>query len=62
MDISFTWGDPQIAQTVVKIWVETYINERTQALGRKSLYAFYERKATRSPGRFRVSSKSCKAV
>lgn len=42
MDISFTWGDPEIAQAVVKDWVETYINERTQALGRKSLYVFYE--------------------
>jgi uncharacterized protein involved in exopolysaccharide biosynthesis len=42
MDISFRWGDPEIAQAVVKDWVETYITERTQALGRKSLYAFYE--------------------
>ncbi|TFY86456.1 lipopolysaccharide biosynthesis protein [Pseudomonas kairouanensis] len=42
MDISFTWSDPEIAQAIVKDWVETYVNERTQALGRKSLYAFYE--------------------
>jgi uncharacterized protein involved in exopolysaccharide biosynthesis len=48
MDISFTWGDPKIAQAVVKDWVETYINERTQALGRKSLYAFYEGQVSNS--------------
>ena len=33
MDISFKWSDPEIAQAVVKDWVETYINERTEALG-----------------------------
>ncbi|AZF41985.1 Pellicle/biofilm biosynthesis polysaccharide copolymerase/tyrosine-kinase PslE, Wzc-like [Pseudomonas sp. R1-43-08] len=48
MDISFKWSDPEIAQAVVKSWVETYINERTQALGRKSLYAFYEGQVSNS--------------
>lgn len=48
MDISFKWGDPQIAQAVVKSWVEIYINERTLALGRKSLYAFYEGQVSNS--------------
>lgn len=48
MDISFTWDDPQIAQAVVKDWVQTYIDERTLALGRKSLYAFYEGQVSNS--------------
>lgn len=42
MEIRFTWNDPEVAQAVVKSWVEIYLDERTQALGRKSLYAFYE--------------------
>ncbi|MGG2668877.1 GumC family protein [Pseudomonas aeruginosa] len=33
---------PEVAQEVVKAWIEIYMEERTQALGRKSLYAFYE--------------------
>lgn len=56
MDITFTWGDPQIAQEVVKHWVETYISERTQALGRKSLYAFYEGQVSTAPPRSRATS------
>lgn len=42
MEISFTWSEPEVAQEVVKAWIEIYMEERTQALGRKSLYAFYE--------------------
>ncbi|QKZ04084.1 MULTISPECIES: GumC family protein [Pseudomonas] len=42
MEISFTWNDPQVAQTVVKSWVDKYQQARTQTLGRKSLYSFYE--------------------
>jgi len=42
MEISFTWNDPAIAQIVVKSWIEKYEEERTQTLGRKSLYSFYE--------------------
>lgn len=42
IDISFTWDDPEIAQQVVKIWVDTFLEERARVLGRKSLYAFYE--------------------
>ncbi|SDH43641.1 GumC family protein [Pseudomonas panipatensis] len=42
MDISFVWNDPEVAQAVVKSWIEIYQEERTQALGRKSLYTFYE--------------------
>ncbi|MGV8918840.1 MAG: GumC family protein [Pseudomonas sp.] len=48
MDISFTWADPKVAQSVVKLWVDTYMQERTRALGRKSLYAFYEAQTTTS--------------
>ncbi|WP_397448337.1 exopolysaccharide transport family protein [Pseudomonas sp. NA-150] len=48
MDISFTWSDPEVAQAVVKLWVETYMEERTRALGRKSLYAFYQEQTTTS--------------
>lgn len=42
MEVSFTWNDPAIAQKVVDTWVKTYLEERTRALGRNSLYAFYE--------------------
>lgn len=42
IEISFTWGDPLIAQKVVDYWVEAFLEERTRALGRKSLYTFYE--------------------
>jgi uncharacterized protein involved in exopolysaccharide biosynthesis len=42
MEVSFTWDDPTIAQKVVDTWVNTYLEERTRALGRSSLYAFYE--------------------
>ncbi|MGA8137215.1 MULTISPECIES: GumC family protein [Pseudomonas] len=46
MEISFTWNDPQVAQTIVKSWIEQYEQERTRTLGRKSLYAFYEGEST----------------
>lgn len=42
MDITFNWGEPDVAQAVVKLWIEIYMEERTQTLGRKSLYAFYD--------------------
>lgn len=42
MEVSFTWSDPQVAQTVVKNWLDKYQEERTRTLGRKSLYSFYE--------------------
>ena len=41
MEISFRWSDPVVAQAVVQSWVELYMQERTRALGRKSLYDFY---------------------
>ncbi|KIH85886.1 LPS biosynthesis protein [Pseudomonas batumici] len=46
MEISFTWNDPQVAQTLVKSWIEQYEEERTRTLGRKSLYTFYEGEST----------------
>src|SRR5690606_14865757 len=42
MEISFVWDDPAVAQAVVKSWVDIYLQERTRALGRKSLYEFYD--------------------
>lgn len=42
IEISFTWNDPLVAQKVVEFWVESFLQERTRALGRKSLYDFYE--------------------
>ncbi|MDI2590232.1 exopolysaccharide transport family protein [Pseudomonas sp. 681] len=42
IEVSFTWDDPQVAQQVVQIWVDAYLEERARVLGRKSLYAFYE--------------------
>lgn len=42
IEVSFTWDDPAIAQQVVSAWVTAYLEQRTQTLGRKSLYSFYE--------------------
>lgn len=42
IEISFTWDNPLIAQKVVEFWVKAFLEERTHALGRKSLYEFYE--------------------
>ena len=42
MEVSFTWDDPAIAQKVVETWINAYLEQRTQALGRKSLYVFYD--------------------
>ena len=42
MEISFTWDDPVIAQKVVETWINVYLEERTRALSRNSLYAFYD--------------------
>lgn len=41
MEIRFRWSDPAVAQSVVKSWVDLYMEERTRALGRRSLYDFY---------------------
>ena len=46
MEMSFTWSDPAIAQRIMKTWVRVYLDQRTEALGRKSLVAFYEGKVS----------------
>lgn len=45
IEVSFTWSDPEVAQKIVKRWIEEYELERTSTLGRKSLYSFYETEA-----------------
>ncbi|WP_454254267.1 GumC family protein [Pseudomonas sp. Marseille-Q8238] len=42
MEIRFRWSDPAVAQSVVQSWVDLYLEERTRALGRRSLYDFYQ--------------------
>jgi uncharacterized protein involved in exopolysaccharide biosynthesis len=42
MELTFNWNDPQVAQSVLKTWIEEYQIQRTRTLGRVSLYAFYE--------------------
>lgn len=44
MELSFTWGDPVVAQRVLKSWIRIYLDERTKVLGRKTLVTFYEAK------------------
>ena len=44
MELGFTWRDPATAQRIMKTWIKVYLDERTEALGRKSLVAFYEGK------------------
>ncbi|WP_338440337.1 hypothetical protein [uncultured Aquabacterium sp.] len=44
MELSFTWGDPVVAQRVLKSWIRVYLDERTTVLGRKTLVTFYETK------------------
>lgn len=40
MELSFTWGDPVVAQRVLKSWIRVYLDERTTVLGRKTLVTF----------------------
>lgn len=41
MELRFIWDDPDIARLVVKKWVGSFLDERAQALRRRSLYEFY---------------------
>lgn len=50
MVASLRWKDPAVAQRLVQVWVETYLESRTASLERKSLYAFYQEQ-TDSTGR-----------
>lgn len=47
MDVSFTWDDPVVAQRVMGKWVGIYLDQRTKALERKSLYDFYASQSQR---------------
>ncbi|MDH0748684.1 lipopolysaccharide biosynthesis protein [Pseudomonas sp. GD03842] len=42
MELTFTWDDPEVAQAILKSWVDQYGIERARILGRVNLYAFYE--------------------
>lgn len=42
MEIAFSWDDPEVARQVLAKWLALYIDERSRALGRKSLYQFYD--------------------
>jgi len=42
MVASLRWDDPAVAQRLVQVWVDTYLESRTTSLERKSLYAFYQ--------------------
>lgn len=45
IELRFSWGDPVVAQKVLRTWIQTYVDERTAVLGRSSLITFYETKA-----------------
>ena len=47
MEISLTWDDPNVAQQILDKWINVYLDERTRALSRKSLYNFYEVESNR---------------
>ena len=47
MEVRFTWPDPAQAQAIMDKWISVYLDERAQALGRKSLYEFYESESRR---------------
>ncbi|MEJ8320834.1 GumC family protein [Pseudomonas oryzihabitans] len=42
MVASLRWDDPAVAQRLVQVWVNTYLEARAASLERKSLYAFYQ--------------------
>lgn len=46
MELTFTWGDPALAQEVLNQWVTFYLTERTRSLSRDSLQSFYEGEMT----------------
>lgn len=62
MEISFTWNDPQVAQNVVKSWIDKYQEERTRTLGRKSLYSFYEGESKATQQRIMDTKKHIQAL
>lgn len=48
MEIRFTWSEPDVAQAIVEHWIEIYQRQRIDALGRKSLFTFYEAQSAAS--------------
>jgi uncharacterized protein involved in exopolysaccharide biosynthesis len=44
LDLALSWNDPSTAQRIMKLWLKVYLDERTQALAREGLTAFYEAK------------------
>ena len=46
MELHFVWDEPTVAQKVMQLWVQAYLEERTAVLGRQSLVTFYENKVT----------------
>lgn len=42
MEVSFTWGNPEVAQIILNQWITFYLEERTRSLSRNSLQSFYE--------------------
>ncbi|APQ10804.1 lipopolysaccharide biosynthesis protein [Pseudomonas oryzihabitans] len=42
MVASLRWDDPAVAQRLLQVWVDAYLESRTASLERKSLYAFYQ--------------------
>ncbi len=62
MEVSFTWKDPEVAQTVLKSWISNYEQERTRTLGRKSLYTFYETESNATSARILDYKKRMQAL
>ncbi|MGY4493525.1 GumC family protein [Pseudomonas sp. TE3610] len=62
MEVSFTWKDPEVAQTVLKSWINNYEQERTRTLGRKSLYTFYETESNATSARILDYKKRMQAL
>lgn len=42
MVATLRWDDPAVAQRLIQVWVNAYLDSRAASLERKSLYAFYQ--------------------
>lgn len=42
MEVTFTWGNPELAEEILNQWINFYLTERTRSLSRNSLQSFYE--------------------
>ncbi len=45
LELSFRWRDPNIAQRVLREWINIYLEQRQALLGGESAYPFYEQQA-----------------